>query len=41
MLAHIIIIYDVKMEDGGHPSTMWVEVEVNLNVLAKFKSRKE
>jgi len=36
MLAHVIITYDVKMEEGGPPSTMWVEVEANLNVLAKL-----
>jgi len=32
MLVHVIITYNVKMEDGGHPSTMWVEAEANLNV---------
>jgi hypothetical protein len=43
MLVHVIITYDLKTEEGGDPSTMWVEVKAILNVHAKvsFKSWKE
>jgi hypothetical protein len=39
MLAHDITTYDVKMEEGGHPSTVWVKMEANLNVHVKLKRR--
>lgn len=40
MLAHVVLSYDIKFEDGGRPPNEWFSVNCVPNMTAKVMFRK-